>query len=298
MHVLLTGASGFLGSSCLELLLQQPTVAITALRSGETPIPLPFPVREVVAPRTLDYRSLASALVTTLPTHIIHCAAISSAERCEQNPEAATRANVEVTAMLARYAADIGAHLTAISTDLVFDGRKAPISGLCENDQPAPLSVYSHSKHAAEQITLNLLRSAVVRVSLLYGHSPSASKGVLGWIEKSFRERSSLTLFDDEYRTPVHVRDAAISICEIATRSLTGIWHCGGPARLSRVEFGRQIAASLDYDSSLIQARSRLTHPAHPQRPEDVSLNSDKLGEALGRSPLSVFSALSTYVHR
>ena len=174
----------------------------------------------------------------------------------------------------------------------MFDGTKAPPQGLSEEDTPHPLSVYSQTKLAAEKATQRSSSNTVVRFALLYGHSSSHSLGVLGWMEKAFKEGTPVSLFSDEYRTPIHVMDAARAILELSERALTGIWHCGGPERLSRVAFGTLVAKALNYDGSLIRPTSRLTITDGPARPEDVSLNSEKLWTALGWKPRGVVEAL------
>jgi dTDP-4-dehydrorhamnose reductase len=200
--------------------------------------------------------------------------------------------------MVADYAAEVEAHLTTISTDLVFDGTNAPPQGLSEEDTPCPLSVYSQTKLAAERATQQSSSNTVVRVALLYGHSHSQSLGVLGWMERAFTERAPLPLFSDEFRTPIHVIDAASAILELSERARPGIWHCGGPARVSRVEFGTLVAKAMNYDASLIRPTSRLTINADPARPEDVSLNSEKLWDTLGWRPRGVEEALGGWLNQ
>jgi hypothetical protein len=52
------------------------------------------------------------------------------------------------------------------------------------------------------------------------------------------------------------------------------------------------VAKALGYDASLILASSRLTSNAGPARPEDVSLNSEKLWTTLEMVPRGVLEAL------
>jgi dTDP-4-dehydrorhamnose reductase len=295
MRVLLTGASGFLGGVCAKLLTEKPHIKVTALRSAFRAWPLSVSMPELIAPADLNPQSLKVLLAEIEPTHILHCGALSSAELCEREPALATICNFEFTQMLATYARESESHLTTVSTDLVFDGTIAPPEGLVEEDSVMPLSTYARSKSAGEQATLALPRSAVVRMSLLYGYSPSASPGIFGWMEQRLKDKRPLALFEDEFRTPIHVHDAAAALIDLLVRDARGIWHCGGPERLSRVDFGRKITSSLGYDPGLITTTSRLKHTTAPPRPEDVSLNSKKLSLLLGRAPLDVSGALTKY---
>lgn len=295
MRVLMTGASGFLGSQFLATLSDQSGSMMTALRSGARWDPLCAPAHEVVLSDLLVPRDLEEALHGALPTHIVHIGAMSSAERCEQQPQEAYRANVTSTEFLRLCAERWGAHLTLVSTDLVFDGMKAPDGGLTEDTPPHPLSVYARSKSEAELVALRYQHAAVVRLSLLYGHGVSRSKGVLGWMEERLSSARELELFEDEYRTPIHVCDAVRMLMAVAEQRLTGTWHCGGPERISRVAFGQEVATALGYDRGLIRPIARSTFVGSPQRPEDVSLNSRRLYREVGFVPFRVHEALQQY---
>ena len=65
----------------------------------------------------------APSFAARTPQLVIHCAALSQSPECEANPALARKLNVEVTALLAELAAEIP--LIFLSTDLVFDGRRA-----------------------------------------------------------------------------------------------------------------------------------------------------------------------------
>jgi dTDP-4-dehydrorhamnose reductase len=298
MHVLLTGASGFFGSVCVELLAQQQDLHLYILRSGERSAELLVNKEKAptfVAPSSLSADDLATTLGHAPISHILHVGALASPEACEQEPQRAHTANVVFTEMLSNYANTVGAHLTTISTDLVFDGGRAPSHGFCEEDLPCPHSVYSNSKLAAEMATLCNSSHAVVRVALLYGEAPSQSKGFLGWMKRTFAEEKSLPLFEDEFRTPIHVLDAARAAFQIARSKARGIWHCGGPERLSRVQFGITVARAYGFDERLILPTTRLSHTSLPPRPEDVSLKSQALWREIQFTPKPVEEALREY---
>jgi len=292
MHVLLSGASGFLGSACVDLLSRFPEIELSVVRSSQVECVLPLGSREILLQDVHDRAYLERALRPRLPTHIIHVAALSSPSTCEKHPELATRANVDFTNTLLEIGKAVGAHVLVTSTDLVFDGAAAPLGGFRESDEANPISIYSCSKFEAENLTLAYAAGCVVRLSLLYGHTLSKSRGVLGWMEEQFHARQELALFEDEFRTPIHVADAAQAIFEVSKRSQAGLFHCGGPERMSRVDFGVTVAEALGYDSSLVCPTSRRTVPASPARPADVSLNSSLLTQSIGFSPRSVRDAL------
>ena len=293
MHVLLSGASGFLGSSCVDLLKRFPEIELSVVRASRVDCVLPLGSRELMLSDPSDFKQLRQLVGSRPPSHILHVAAASSPVACERDPSLAESGNIAFTESLVRLAQEFGAHIVSTSTDLVFDGASPRLGGFTELDEPLPTSVYSRSKLAAEQATLGYSRACVVRCSLLYGHSLSASRGVLGWMEDALHAREELVLFQDEYRTPLHVADAARALLELSKREATGLWHCGGPHRMSRLEFGVAVAESLGYDPSVIRPALRGDIPSTPARPEDVSLNSEKLWSLLDTPPKSVPEALA-----
>ncbi len=126
-----------------------------------------------------------------------------------------------------------------VSTDLVFDGEHAPYR---EDDPPAPLSVYGRSKAHAETALQAFPRIAIVRVSLLYGPSLTDRPTVLDRQRQAILAGEPLTLFDDEWRTPLDLPTAARALLAVAESDYTGILHVGGLERLSRLEMGERLA--------------------------------------------------------
>jgi len=263
------------------------------VRSSSQECVLPLGSREIFLRDPADVAGLATALGARRPTHIVHTAALSSPLACEKDPAQARAANVLFTESLISLARMHDAHFTLTSTDLVFDGSAAPASGFAESDVPCPTTEYSRTKREAEELALAYSQSCVVRLCLLYGHSLSRSRGVLGWMEDSLRARRELVLFEDEIRTPLHVADAAQALFKLVTASHIGLWHCGGPEAMSRVDFGVAVAETLGLDPGLIRPAKRKDASSVPPRPENVSLNSTALWNLLEVAPRTVRESLA-----
>lgn len=104
----------------------------------------------------------------------------------------------------------------------------------------------------------------------------------MGWMENAFAAHSPVSVFLDEYRTPLFVEDLAVAAAKLIEHPPVGaaaddrIFHLGGPRRVSRAEFGETFARVMGFDRSLIRHVMRSSVPITPPRPEDVSLNSDR----------------------
>lgn len=267
-RILITGASGQLGSYLLRALRTRDAsvIAWSGSRRGTL---FGYPLQPV---DLRDADTVTAAFRTARPDIIIHTAALSAVGDCHRDPETARAINVQGTVRLAEHAAATGARLVYVSTDLVFDGESAPYH---ENDVPAPLSVYGRSKAEAEESLHSLPRIAVVRVSLLYGPSVTDRPTLLDRQRQALAAGEPLTLFNDEWRTPLDLPTAAHALLAIAGSDHTGILHLGGPKRLSRQELGERLARVLGRSARIV-AVSRNSGGQPEPRPRDVSLDSTR----------------------
>lgn len=255
MRWLVTGASGQLGAYLLDELRGEQVTAW----SGRAGVDL------------ADAALLDHALFFADPDVdvIVHAAALARIDDCRRDPALAQRINVDATAQLAAF----GGRFIFVSTDLVFEGEHAPYR---EGDARLPLSVYGRTKADAEDAVLATPNAAVVRVSLLAGPNRNGRPNFWDNLSDALRVGRPATLFTDEWRTPVAYADAARGLVAIARSNAVGVWHVGGPERLSRFEMGQRLAASLGVSDAALVAGERNAGAAEP-RPRDVSLNSAKL---------------------
>jgi dTDP-4-dehydrorhamnose reductase len=269
MRVLVTGASGQLGSYLLLRLRGGADVAAwSGTRRGDL---FGVPLRPV---DLADASAVADAFRRNRPAVVVHAGALARVADCHRDPDRAARVNTAGTVALAGLAAGAGARLVYVSTDLVFDGQRG---GYREDDPPAPLSVYGRSKADAEAAVLAVPGGVVARVSLLFGPSLSGRPAFFDEQVAALRAgRPPLTLFTDEWRTPLSLAAAAEALLEVAFSDFTGLLHLGGPERLSRLEMGQRLTAFLGADPSAIVAVTRDQAPAAEPRPRDVSLDSSR----------------------
>ena len=282
--ILVTGASGKLGAYVVRRLVEQdrPVVAWSGSASGEV---CGVPLRPVDLSNMHETRS---AFSEAGPSATIHCAALSAIGDCYRSPEKAEKINVQATALLG----ELAERIVYTSTDLVFDGRNAPYS---EEDKAAPLSVYGRTKLAGEQALHGRSLAAVVRVSLMFGPGLLGSGGFFEQQYRALQAGESLSLFHDEWRTPLALRDAADGLVEIMDSDFQGTLHLGGPQRLSRAEMGLVLARHLQAEEGLVRTVSQDSIDFPEPRPSDVSLNSQLARELFGWNPTSVGASLSRW---
>jgi dTDP-4-dehydrorhamnose reductase len=278
LRVLLTGAAGLLGGRLASLIAAEHAVTAARHRSA-APEGLPTVALDLLVDGSLD-----AALEASRPEAVVHCAALADADRCEADPALADRLNARVPFALARACQRLGVRLIALSTDLVLAGDRT-FSG---EDEPArPCLVYGHSKLAGERAVLaECPGAAIVRVALVqgrgYGGRPTASEAV-AW---SLAAGQPVRLFVDQHRTPIDPESVAGALLALLAGDERGLFHLGGPERLSRCELGLRLARLLGLPDALIVPVRQAEHTRHmARRPADVSLDCARARTLLGWSP-------------
>lgn len=262
-RVLVTGASGKLGAYVVRELSQRgrEVVAWSGRSQGQI---------EGVPLRPVDLKDsdqIKEAFGQAQAPSVVHCAAISSVAEAHSDFEAALLVNRDATALLA----ELSTRLVYTSTDLVFDGENAPYD---ESAKPSPSSRYGESKLLGEEALRGHEGCLSCRMSLMYGPTLLGHSGFFDRQVESLELGRKISLFEDEWRTPLALDEAASALIGYLDSDITGRVHLAGPERLSRYEMGLKLAKFLRLPSDLvIPTQQNSVHFPEP-RPRDVSLKS------------------------
>lgn len=160
---------------------------------------------------------------------------------------------------VAHGAAQVGAHLVHVSTDVVFSGARMHYD---EDSTPDPISAYGRAKAFAETAIAGVAPSAVIaRTSLIIADGDSPTEALV----HSLTGGAPGVLFTDEVRCPVHAADLADALLELAASARSGIHHVAGADALSRYDLGVLIARRDGLDpGSLPQGRRAAGGPPGP----------------------------------
>ena len=213
----------------------------------------------------------------------MHAAVIGRVDQCQDGPALAEATNATLPATVARLCRERALRLVALSTDMVFAGDRAPLR---EDDPARPLSTYGRTKREGEHAVLEALpEAAVARIALVYGRGHGARGTSSESIAWSLPAGRRAVLFTDEHRTPVDAESVADAIARLLRRGGAGIYHLGGPERVSRYELGVRVARVLGLDATLVVASRQDEHRATEPRPRDVSLDSAARAGSSAGSP-------------
>jgi dTDP-4-dehydrorhamnose reductase len=275
-RLLVTGASGFLGwNICLAARVDY---SVYGAHFGN-----PVGVEGVESRRVdlHDSHRLERAFREVEPDAVIHAAAVSDPNQCEAEPEYSHAINVAATKKWAELCAETKIPFIFTSTDLVFDGTRAPYR---ESDRTAPVSRYGRQKAEAEQLVLEAHPGAAVcRMPLMFGDAPAHASSFLQPTIEALRKGETLRLFTDEYRNPVSGASAARGLLVVLEKGYSGVLHLGGRDRVSRFEFGEMVCRIMA-GVGRIEAVKQADILMAAARPADVSLCSDR-AYSLGYDP-------------
>jgi len=282
-NILITGASGQVGWHLCRYLPGKGYRVSGTFHSHKPDLPgVDLLECNLEDPQTLS--SLCRRDFTT----VIHAAALTHADRCEQMPHLARRVNVDGTKALAElFRPDT--RFIYISTDLVFDGSKG---GYSETETIHPVNFYGQTKAEGELAALSRLGAVVVRLSLAYGPATPFSAGFSSVMKGLLDAGQPVKLFVDQYRTPIYVGDilrALERVIEQESRHRT--YHLGGAERVSRWVFGCLYVDVFGYERASLQPVSADSAGLVP-RGKDCSLDCTRFATEFGFQPSGVLDGL------
>lgn len=276
MRVFITGVSGFTGSH----LLQSVPNGITAGGSYKSN-PVDDAIPDCMATDITDAKDIGRAIGDFRPDAVVHTAAISEVGVCEKDPDRAHRINVTGTKNIVDICREKSLRLVHVSTDMIYDGSNPGF--YAEDDPPCPFTVYGRTKLEAEQyVTSNLPDATAIRPALIYGPFHSPRRGVLGWMSGEFESKGHVSLFSDQFRTPIYVRDICALVWKLLQSGESGVFHAGGPERMSREEMGRRYFARMDKPETAVHASTiEEVNVGYPVQ-RSLCLSSEKANSLLG----------------
>jgi dTDP-4-dehydrorhamnose reductase len=239
-----------------------------------------------------DPEAVDRAFAEVEPDVVFNCAAFHNVELCETEPDEAWAANVRAVRDLSRR----GAKLVHISTNYVFDGKRAEPYG--EGDLPGPRSIYALTKLAGEYGALAYgERALVVRTAGLYGIHGSASKGG-NFVQRMIAragEQDSLKMVADQRLQPTFTADLAAALIEAVGAEAEGLIHLTASGSCSWHEFTVAIMRLAGIEIPIEQVATTIP-PGGADRPLNGVLARPR-ADSLGLTPLRPWDeALADYM--
>ncbi|MBD1431078.1 MULTISPECIES: SDR family oxidoreductase [Sphingobacterium] len=291
MRVLLTGSNGFLGQKFCEKLSEYSEIKAILGVSKSLNRNSYLDENTFKQIDLLDYESFLEIINAFEPTHILHTAALTAVETCEEKPKLAQQINVDLSAQLAQIAKQKNIHYTFISTDFVFDGLNGPYK---ETDAVKATNNYGQTKIDAEQqITAVNTDAAILRTILVYGAIPDKNRSnLILWAKKQLENGSPIKVVSDQWRMPTWVDDLADASYSAMQKRTSGIFHISGNEMMTVLEAVATLADTWNFDKSLISPITAAEIGQATNRPRKTGFILDKAEQILNYKPTSFVVSL------
>jgi dTDP-4-dehydrorhamnose reductase len=285
-RILVTGVSGFLGRYVAGS-LQDRYHVLGTYRTHATALD----GCELTCLDVADAEGVRTITQAFRPDVVVHTVALGDVDACEGHPHEAYRINVQGTEAIAQAAVALGARLIYISTDQVYDGVKGNYD---EEDAPNPLMVYGRTKLQGERCVATICRDAVIlRLALMYGWGIPTRLNFVDGLMHRLQVGQEVSLFVDQYRTPLYVVQAAEAIGRLINAAdIRGTFNLGGSERMDRYAFGLKVCEVFDLPRASLKPIAMGSVGGLAARPRDCSMHSAKLSKLLQITPLTVEEGL------
>lgn len=262
--ILITGGSGLLGSNVAKFAVSGFDVYATYHKNR-------ISLKDVnCIAIDLSQKENLERISEINPDLIVHCAALTNIDFCEENPQEAYTHNVLSSCNMAELAKKTGAYLIHISTDCVFDGRAGNYK---EDDRENPVNIYGKTKLEAEQKVLSISpESCVVRTNI-YGWNELNKMSLAEWMIHKFETNSELPGFKDVWFSPIFVNDLIDVLFQLFENKYPGIIHIASREAITKLAFAQTIAEIFDYDPKVIKPVSFRDAGLRAPRGQNMSLN-------------------------
>lgn len=283
LPLLVTGVAGVSGHGAFHFFRRKFGEQVVGIRQSDN-WPLSGP--GIVACNAEDPATLARLFDEHRFAAVLNCAGNCALKKCELDPAMAWRINVEgvnnLLDALERQRRPV--RLVHLSIDLVYSGAHGGAHG--EDDPTDPVTHYGKTMAVAEQAILaRRPEAAILRISLPMGVSFNGHAGAIDWIQSRFKKDKPATLYFDEVRTPAYVDCLNRVFAAMLACDLCGVYHAGGPRRLSLFQIAQIVNRIGGFDPDLLHGCYRRDAGPMPPRAGNVTLDSSRLEQALGFRP-------------
>lgn len=288
--ILITGSNGLLGQKLVKHLSKKniPFIATSKGENRNSDCKDAFYSSMDIC----SVEDIKSVFDRFIPTHVIHTAAMTNVDECEEFPLECEKLNVDATQLLFNAVQKIGAHFQLLSTDFVFDGLKGNYS---ERDVPNPLSVYARSKVAAENLVLtsSYPKFSIVRTIILYGKANNLSRSnIVCWAKEALSKGQPLSIIDDQFRSPTWADDLAWACIRICDLQKTGLYHISGPETMSIYDLVVRVANFYGFSKESLTKTDSLSLNQKAKRPPKTGFDLQKAQFELSYKPKTLEETL------
>ena len=233
MKIFLTGASGILGT---DIAREFQLANFEVFGFNSTDIILG------------NYQDVEKKIMFYQPDIVIHCAALTNVDLCEEDKAAAVLTNVVGSTNVAMAADKIKAKIVYISSCGVYgNGKATPYNEL---DEPAPVNFHHSTKlegeRAVKERNDNFL---IIRPGWLFGGTVQHKKNFVEARRKEAIKNPVLKSAIDKFGSPTYTADLAKQLLLLVNAGCNGTFNVVNEGCASRYDYVSEILKLLGFET-------------------------------------------------
>lgn len=286
MRILLTGATGLIGSRFEELMFENHEI-------------IPMTSKDVDI--SVD-DSVYSFFLGINADAVIHLAAKTDVDGCENDKEedmrliqkeighqtavekmdwslvdwytrnSAFSINFIGTKNIYKAAKEKGMKFVYISTDFIFKGNDK----YTEESEPNPINWYGMTKLYGERL-IDISKDLIVRLSFPYGYPSPVKPDFVQKIISLISGRDEVSLIEDQTITPTFIDDIIFGLDFLLGKKATGIYNLTGSSYEDPYHIGQMIKERLGLFTTIHPTTREIIYKGKAPRPFQSIMKNDKL---------------------
>ena len=215
------------------------------------------------------------------PDVIFHCAAWTAVDKAEEAKDLCHAVNVTGTKNLTDASIENDAKIVYLSTDYVFDGKKALDDMYDVNDEKNPMSIYGLTKYLGEEEIKRNPRHFITRISWVFGIN---GNNFIKTMLKLSENHSELNVVNDQIGSPTYTVDLAHLLVNMAKTNKYGTYHANNEGFVSWADFAKYIFEINNKDVKVNPVSTeeylKISGTKQAYRPRNSKLSKESLDEA------------------
>lgn len=222
-----------------------------------------------------DYAAYRRDVWSFSPDWLIHLAALTDLEYCEDNQDEAYRTNTIGVENAVLIANELGLPLVYVSTAGIFGGDKYNYD---DWDTAAPVNVYGRSKYLGERYVVEHCNHAIIcRAGWMMGGNEKDKKFVAKILKQIDAGVKELFAVSDREGTPTYTHDFARNVRLLMDAEIWGVYNMVCSGETTRLEVAREIVKILGADIKVNEVNSGYFPEYYAPRPASEMLVNYKL---------------------
>ena len=203
-----------------------------------------------------DTASVRKAFQDIKPDWVLHAAALTDVDYCEEHPEEAFRVNSEGTRNVAIHGESVGAVMVYISTCGLFGDI---IKAYVETDPVELKTQYAKSKYTGEiSVMENCSEYYIIRPGWLFGGSLRHQNNFVYQRYLEARNKSEVNSVINRYGSPTYTKHLSEKILQLLKSNLFGLYHITNSGYANSYQYVRKIIETWQLPTEVIAVDSKI----------------------------------------